>query len=89
MAGLLRRADAMLAVGDVSAARLLYGRAAQAGSAEAMLGLGKSHDPRFLAGIGVRGLQGDAATAILWYRRALAQGAAEAAEGLQRNGAAP
>ncbi|MDO9709260.1 hypothetical protein [Paracraurococcus lichenis] len=86
---ILRRADAMLALGDVSAARLLYARAAAAGHAEAMLALGKLHDPLFLAEIGARGLSGDAGAAVDWYRRALALGLPEARTWLLRHGVQP
>jgi hypothetical protein len=83
---LIRRADSMAALGDISAARLLYGRAAMAGNGQAMLALGRTYDPLFLADIGARGMSGDVATAIDWYRRALALGATEARERLARHG---
>jgi hypothetical protein len=89
MVAILRRADAMLALRDVSAARLLYARAAAAGSGEAMLALGKVQDPLFLEEIGVRGIPGDAALAISWYRRAQARGIAEARDRLARHGVRP
>ncbi|MCB4822966.1 hypothetical protein [Roseicella aerolata] len=86
---LVRRADALLALGDVSGARLLYGRAAAAGSGRAMLALGKAHDPLFLAEIGVRGVMGDSQVAVGWYRRALSQGVADARERLALHGVHP
>jgi hypothetical protein len=86
---LIRRADSMYALGDISAARLLYSRAAMAGSGQATLALGKTYDPLFLADIGVRGMQGDAAVAIEWYRRALALGVAGARERLALHGVHP
>ena len=46
----------MLALGDISAARLLYARAAARGSAKAATTLGKTYDPAFLASIQVSGL---------------------------------
>ena len=46
----------MLALGDISAARLLYERAAALGSAKAATALGKTYDPAFLASIQVSGL---------------------------------
>ncbi len=75
---LLRRGEAMLAQGDVSAARLLFERAAQAGSGAAALALAHSYDPRFLAELGTRGLRPDPAAAARWYERADALGEAEA-----------
>jgi TPR repeat protein len=83
---LIKRADSMAALGDISAARLLYGRAATAGNGQAMLALGRTHDPLFLADIGARGMPGDVATAVGWYRRALALGVTEAQELLARHG---
>jgi hypothetical protein len=71
---MLARANALLAIGDVSAARLLYERAAAAGDATAAAYAGRTHDPRFLAGIGVVGLRPDAEAASRWYRRAIELG---------------
>jgi TPR repeat protein len=72
LAMLLRRGDSMLALGDVSAARLFYERAAAAGSGEAATALGKTHDPEILSQLGVRSIASDRATAARWYRAALA-----------------
>jgi hypothetical protein len=54
-----------------------------------MLALGRTHDPLFLAEIGVRGMPGDAGVAVGWYRRALALGITEARERLARHGLHP
>ena len=78
VAALLRRGEAMLAEGDISAARLLFERAARGGSGAAALALGRSHDPRFLAALGVRGLRADPEAAARWYEHASALGEAEA-----------
>ncbi len=67
---LLQRGDAALAIGDVTAARLLYERAANAGSAEAAIALGKTYDIRFLPETGVRGSTANKDLAARWYRRA-------------------
>jgi TPR repeat protein len=75
---LVRRGDAMLAIGDVSAARLLYERAADAGSGPAATAMGRSYDPAALAMLGVRGLRPDPEAAAFWYRRAMALGDPEA-----------
>jgi TPR repeat protein len=69
---MLRRGDSMLALGDVSAARLFYERAAAAGSGEAATALGKTHDPEILSRLGVRSISSDRAAAARWYRAALA-----------------
>ncbi len=75
---MVRRADTLLQRGDVSGARLLYERAAAAGSGGAAMTMGKTFDAMFLAGIGVTGMGADPATALIWYRRAAALGNAEA-----------
>jgi hypothetical protein len=84
VAALMRRGDAMLAVGDISAARLLYERAALAGNAAAATAFGRTHDPEVLARIGARGIRADPAAAANWYRRAVTLGDTEAAQRLQR-----
>ena len=83
VADLLRRGDAMLVIGDVASARLLYRRAAESGEARAATQLAKTYDPLFLTKIGAWGMPTDAATAAKWYRRAAALGDAEAAERLK------
>ena len=80
---MIRRGDALLQRGDVSAARLLYNRAASAGSARAATAMGKTYDATVLAGIGVVGLSPDPAQAALWYRRGLSLGDEEARTRLQ------
>jgi len=76
---LLRRGDALLGLGDVASARLLYERAAQAGDARGAMGAGKTYDPQFLSQMGARGIRPDAAIAADWYRKAFALGDASAA----------
>lgn len=66
---LMRRGAEMMAIGDVSAARLLFGRAAEAGSAVAMVEMGRTYDPAVLAQSSPL-LQPDVAEAAKWYRRA-------------------
>ncbi len=80
---MVRRGDASLQYGDVSAARLLYERAASAGSARAATAMGKTFDATVLAGIGAVGLSPDPALAALWYRRGLSLGDEEARPRLQ------
>ncbi len=76
---LLRRGDAMMDQGDVSAARRIYERAAAAGSAQAATGVGRSYDPNVLAVLGAPRGMADRAAAIQWYRRGAALGDPEAA----------
>ncbi|RZK96986.1 MAG: hypothetical protein EOO66_04685 [Methylobacterium sp.] len=73
---LLRRGREMAAVMDMSAARLLYRRAAEGGSAEAAYALGRTYDPAVLTGLSLS--QADKQEALRWYRRAAAAGDAAA-----------
>jgi len=75
---LIRRGDTMLATGDISAARLLYERAAAAGNARAATAAGKTYDPIFLQQIGALGVTPRPERAIRWYRQAIDAGDAEA-----------
>ncbi|NKE44959.1 hypothetical protein HB662_09225 [Roseomonas frigidaquae] len=72
---LIARGDEMLARGDISAARLLYTRAASAGSAAAATAMGRSFDPAVLGELGARGIRPDPEQAAYWYRRATELGA--------------
>ncbi|MGK7863856.1 hypothetical protein [Falsiroseomonas sp. E2-1-a4] len=73
---LISRGNEMLARGDISAARLLYARAASAGSAAAATAMGRSFDAAVLDGLGVRGIRPDPEQAAHWYRRARELGTA-------------
>lgn len=81
---LLRRGNAMLALGDVSAARLFYERAAATGNGRSATAVGKTYDREVLAQLGARGIAGDAAMAARWYRVALTLGDVEAGPLLNR-----
>jgi hypothetical protein len=83
-AGLLARGDWLFATGDISAARLLYERAADAGEARAAVRLGESFDPVYLDGSHLRGLQGDRDMALFWYRHARDLGATGVASRLKK-----
>ncbi len=72
---LLRRAEAMLALGDISGARRLLERAEATGNVDAAIRLAETYDPAFLPSLNTRGLQPDPAIALGWYRRAAARGA--------------
>ena len=74
MAALVKRGNSLLAAGDIAAARLVFGRAAAAGSGPAATGLAMTHDPRFLARIGARGIAADPKEAATWYKKAVALG---------------
>jgi hypothetical protein len=75
---LLSRGSTLFASGDVSAARLLFQRAAAAGNASAATRVGETFDPDVLARIGAVGIQGDVEAAASWYRQAITLGDAEA-----------
>ena len=79
---LLRRGDALLALGDVSSARRFYERAATGGDGRGATGVGKTYDPVFLLTIGARGIQADPVAAANWYRKAIELGDRAAVERL-------
>ena len=79
LAILLDRGAAMLATGDISAARRLYKRAADAGSAQAAVEIGKQYEPTFLANRRLIGIQAAPTIAAGWYRRALSLDGTQAA----------
>jgi len=74
LAEIIKQADALIERGDISAARLFYERAAQAGSGQAATAVGRTFDPNALARMGVIGTKPDPTTASLWYRQAIALG---------------
>jgi hypothetical protein len=67
---LLARGDALFVIGDFSAARMLYERAANSGHGQAALRLGETYDPAFLARTRFAGARANAAIASYWYERA-------------------
>jgi TPR repeat protein len=75
---LLTRGDALLALGDISSARLFYEHAADAGEGRAALRLGNTFDPAFLEFARLH-MRGDSAMAESWYRRARELGDTNAA----------
>jgi TPR repeat protein len=84
IAKLLQRGDTMLALGDVSGARLNYERAAQSENMIAARRVGMTYDPLYLQEIGVLGLRSDPIAAMAWYRKAATLGDVEGARLLQR-----
>jgi hypothetical protein len=72
---LLARGDGLFVLGDLSSARMLYERAANAGHGLAALRLGESYDPAFLARARFISARADAAVAAYWYQRARELGA--------------
>ena len=84
LASLVKRGQALLAEGDISSARLLLRRAAEAGDAAAALTLAGTFDRAELARLKVIGVVHDDAQARLWYAKAIERGSAEAARRLHQ-----
>lgn len=85
IAEMVRRGGELMANGDVSAARLLYQRAAEAGEAAAAFSLAETYDP--LAPKGEAGAAGaDPALARFWYKKASDLGSDEAGGRIERLG---
>ena len=83
VAGFLRRAQELLASGDVQAARLLLLRAAEAHDAGAALSLAKTFDPKLSKQFGAADPEPDLAQARNWYQKAEEWGAIEARRKLE------
>ena len=75
---LLKRAKGLLAIGDITSARLLLERAADAQEAEAALMLAGTYDPQVLGSQDLRSVAPDAAAARVWYQKAAQLGSADA-----------
>src|SRR6266436_678838 len=83
IAASLRRADDLIASGDLAAARLVLRRAANAGDARAAMTLAGTYDPVILEKLGVHGFVPDVAMARVWYEKAKKFGSAEAPQRLE------
>jgi hypothetical protein len=75
---LIARGEKFIEQGDVSAARLVLERAAQARDARAALALGSTYDPNVLGRLGVVGVQPEPEKARSWYEKAAEFGSGEA-----------
>jgi TPR repeat protein len=84
---LVKKGNEQLAEGAIAQARLLYERAAEAGSALGAMALAATYDPAELQRLGALGLKADRDAARRWYERARQLGAVEAEERLRRLGA--
>ena len=78
LAVLLKRAKSLLAIGDITSARLLLERAADAQEAEAALMLAGTYDPQVLGSQDLRSVAPDAAAARVWYQKAAQLGSTDA-----------
>ena len=75
----------LMANGDISAARLMYQRAAEAGDPLAALALAETYDPLVLRRVNPKGgITPDVALAHTWYEKAKDLGSAVALERLER-----
>src|SRR5206468_10070136 len=83
IASSLRRADDLIASGDLAAARLVLRRAANARDARAAMALAGTYDPVILEKLGVHGFVPDVAMARVWYEKAKKFGSAEAPQRLE------
>jgi hypothetical protein len=80
---LLKRADILIASGDVAAARLVLRRPAEAGNGRAAAMLAGTYDAAVLAKLGVRGVVPDMEMARAWYAKAEQFGSPEASRRLK------
>jgi hypothetical protein len=75
---LLKRARALIAIGDIAPARLLLERAADAQQADAALLLAQTYDPTVLGTPDMRSITPDPAAARDWYQKAAQLGSRDA-----------
>jgi outer membrane biosynthesis protein TonB len=80
---LLRRADELMAAGDLGAARLLLQRVAETKNAQAAFRLASTYDPAVLKKLSNNSVAADPALAQLWYERARDWGSPEATSPLE------
>jgi TPR repeat protein len=78
MANLLASGRTFLIIGDITAARLAFRRAAESGDAQAALALGGTFDPLVLKALGAVGVAADLAHARAWYQKAAELGSRDA-----------
>jgi len=83
LAALIKRGEELASSGDISAARLLLQRAAEAHDAHAAFELAETYDPTLSGQLGTAGARPDLALAKTWYQRARDWGAPDAARQLQ------
>lgn len=82
LAALMTRANNLLALGDIAAARLLLERAADAQNATAAFLLAQTYDPVVLGVRDTRSITPDPVLAGDWYRKAASFGSADAQQRL-------
>lgn len=82
LAGMMSRAKSLMAIGDITSARLLLQRAAEAQDADAAFMLGQTYDPAVLGSQDIRSITPDPAIARNWYQKAAQLGSADAQQRL-------
>lgn len=82
LAGMMSRAKSLMAIGDITSARLLLQRAAEAQDANAAFMLGQTYDPAILGSQDIRSITPDPAIARNWYQKAAQLGSADAQQRL-------
>ena len=83
VAALLRRAEELLANGDLAAARLLLQRVAETKNAQAAFQLASTYDPAALKKFSNNSVAADPALAQYWYERARDWGSPDASSPLE------
>lgn len=82
---LMKQGELFMANADVSGARLIFRRAAEAGDAAAALALAETYDPLMLGkSAATAGIISDIAVARSWYERARDLGSTVAGERIAR-----
>jgi hypothetical protein len=80
---LIQQGEQLAEAGDFAAARTLFQRAAEAGSATAATALAATYDPAVLARMGVVGITPDMVKARFWYEKAASLGSSDAKRRLE------
>jgi hypothetical protein len=83
IASSIKRANTLIASGDIAAARLVLQRPAEAGDAHAAMTLAETYDPAILKKLSVHGVMPDVTIARSWYEKAKKSGATEAIQRLE------
>ncbi len=81
---LMKRGQDFLGTGDIAAARVLFGRLADAGIADGAFAMAQTYDPRYLTAHKVIGVAGDESKARAFYQQAAQLGSVEAARKLEQ-----
>src|SRR3984957_6974958 len=81
---LMRRGQDFLGAGDIAAARVLFGRLAEAGVADGAFAMAQTYDSRYLTMHKVIGVAGDESKARAFYQQAAQLGSVDAAHMLEQ-----